>query len=73
MLLQIHDELIFECLNDDLKYSTKWLRSQCLLFPAQTCTNFQFHWKNINSVIIGVRHIKKINLRLNFDNLIMKI
>ena len=26
MLLQIHDELIFECLNDDLKYSTKCIK-----------------------------------------------
>ena len=50
MLLQIHDELIFECLNDDLKYSTKCIRESMSSISSSDMHKFSIPLEvNINS------------------------
>ena len=50
MLLQIHDELIFECLNDDLKYSTKCIKESMSSISSSDMHKFSIPLEvNINS------------------------
>ena len=50
MLLQIHDELIFECLNDDLKYSTKCIKETMSSISSSDMHKFSIPLEvNINS------------------------
>ena len=43
MLLQIHDELIFECLEKDKEYIKKTIKEAWYQFQAQHIICFQFH------------------------------
>jgi len=50
MLLQIHDELIFECLNTDLKYSTKCIKESMSSVSSSDMHKFSIPLEvNINS------------------------
>ena len=75
MLLQIHDELIFECASSEKKTVINFIKEE-----MESVKKSEFHTFSIplevsvnSGCILGAKRIKKMNLRLNFDNLIMKI
>ena len=69
MLLQIHDELIFECLKRDENEVKKIVKQAMISVLVQTIICFQYLEVSINS---GNNWGEAIE-RLNFDNIIKKI